>query len=265
MTPSFESIATPYRWYIEQQKIPLRSIPFYVRWLRLYLEACQKNDWQPGQAHTIPSFLKNIHPQAYSPFLYEQAQQAVTLYHQMQKVTTSQTPVASIPEKIEAHLKTDKIKMALTENPEINSSLNKTSSDWSIAYTKMSQVIMLQHYSSKTHKSYTNWVKQFEGFTQSKFPNQLNQNDVKSFLSHLAVHKKVSASSQNQAFHALLFFFCHALNKDWGQIKDVVRAKHKPYIPVVLSRTEINQVLEQFGKSLPLNRANAIWLWTQAI
>jgi integron integrase len=67
--------------------------------------------------------------------------------------------------------------------------------------------------------------------------------DVKAFLSFLAVEKKVAASTQNQAFNALLFLFRHVLEKEFGQVEGVVRAKRKPYIPVVLSRKEVDRVI----------------------
>lgn len=66
---------------------------------------------------------------------------------------------------------------------------------------------------------------------------------MKEFLTFLAVKQKVSASSQSQAFNALLFFFRHVLKKEFGQIDGVVRANHKPYIPVVLSREEIVAII----------------------
>ena len=69
---------------------------------------------------------------------------------------------------------------------------------------------------------------------------------MKAFLTFLAVEKKVSASSQNQAFNALLFFFRHVLKKEFGQMDGVVRARHKPYIPVVLSREEIDAIFEKY-------------------
>lgn len=67
--------------------------------------------------------------------------------------------------------------------------------------------------------------------------------DVKDFLNFLAVEKRVSASTQNQAFNALLFLFKHVLKKEFGQLQGVVRAKKKPYIPVVLSRNEVDAIL----------------------
>ena len=57
------------------------------------------------------------------------------------------------------------------------------------------------------------------------------------------MQRNVSASSQNQAFNDLLFLFRHVLEKEFGKIEGVVRAKRKPYIPVVLSREEIDCVV----------------------
>jgi site-specific recombinase XerD len=69
--------------------------------------------------------------------------------------------------------------------------------------------------------------------------------EVKAYLTYLAVKCKVSASTQNQAFNALLFLFRHVLKKDFGDHQDIPRARRTKYIPVVLSRQEIDAVLKQ--------------------
>jgi len=86
-------------------------------------------------------------------------------------------------------------------------------------------------------------VRHFQTFTRSQDPQWLSSADVKEFLTLLAVTKKVSASTQNQAFHALLFFYRHVLNQEVGPVEGVVRAKRKPYVPVVLSRAAIAAIL----------------------
>jgi integron integrase len=106
----------------------------------------------------------------------------------------------------------------------------------------LSNEIKVRHYSPKTFKSYATWVYKLKSFSKSKDPAELSTGDVKAFLTFLAVDQKVSASSQNQAFNALLFFFRHVLRKEFGKIDGVVRAKRKPYIPVVLSRQEIDAI-----------------------
>jgi Phage integrase, N-terminal SAM-like domain len=68
-------------------------------------------------------------------------------------------------------------------------------------------------------------LRQFQTYTRSKPPALLSTADVKDFLTSLAVKRRVSVSTQNQAFNALLFFFRHVLHKEFGKIDGVVRAK----------------------------------------
>lgn len=92
-------------------------------------------------------------------------------------------------------------------------------------------------------ETYTGWARKFQPFTESKDPTLLTTEDVKEFLTSLAVKEQVAASTQNQAFNALLFFFRHVLGRVFGKVDGVMRAKRKPYIPVVLSREEIDHII----------------------
>jgi integron integrase len=123
---------------------------------------------------------------------------------------------------------------------------------WVSVFDGLTREIQLRHYSPKTLKSYRGWTRRFQTFTQSKDSQALSQQDVVEFLSYLAVEKKVSASSQNQAFNALLFLFKQVLKKDFGEIKGVTRAKRKPYIPVVLSREEIELIFDHLDDPIDL-------------
>ena len=78
----------------------------------------------------------------------------------------------------------------------------------------MAHEIQVRHYSPKTLRSYTQWMRHFQTFTKSKDPGLLSSSDVKEFLTFLAVTRKVSASTQNQAFNALLFFYRHVLERE---------------------------------------------------
>ena len=97
----------------------------------------------------------------------------------------------------------------------------------------MADDIRVRHDSPKTLKADREWVRPFHTWTRSKDPASRSSTDVREFLTCLAVHRKVSASTQNQAFNALLFFYRHVLNKEFGKVEGVVRAKRKPYVPVV--------------------------------
>lgn len=114
---------------------------------------------------------------------------------------------------------------------------------WVSIYENLEKEIALRHYSPKTLKAYQQWVRKFQGFLKSKEPNALSQQDVKDFLSFLALEKKVAASTQNQALNALLFLYRHVLNMKFDTLDGVARAKKSLYIPAVLSRAEIDLVI----------------------
>jgi len=105
----------------------------------------------------------------------------------------------------------------------------------------------VRHYSRKTLKCYADWSRKFQGYLRNKTPDALMADDVKAYLTYLAVNCRVAASTQNQAFNALLFLYRHILKKDFGEHKDIPRAKRSNYIPIVLSRQEIDSVLKHLS------------------
>ncbi len=117
------------------------------------------------------------------------------------------------------------------------------SPEWDAIIDKLADEITTRHYSRKTLKTYADWNRKFQSYLKNKQPDHLSAADVKAYLTYLAVKCKVSASTQNQAFNALLFLFRHILKKDFGDHKDTPRAKKSNYIPIVLSRREIEAVL----------------------
>lgn len=121
--------------------------------------------------------------------------------------------------------------------------LTKEKKLWAKIYNDLDTAIKVRHYSPKTYKTYAGWVRQFQHVMHEKAPESLTIDDVKSFLTHLAVKRKVSSSTQKQAFNSLLFLFRHILKKDFKGIEGVIRAKQRKYIPVVLSREEIDRIL----------------------
>ena len=91
---------------------------------------------------------------------------------------------------------------------------------------------------------YALWARKFQRFLKNKAPRDLTTVEVKEYLTYLAVKSKVAASTQNQAFNALLFLYRHGLKREFGELRDVPRAKKSLYIPVVLSRPEIDAILK---------------------
>lgn len=107
---------------------------------------------------------------------------------------------------------------------------------------KLRTAIIARHYSPRTEKAYAGWVRRFLAQAPAQ-PASLGEAEVARFLTGLADDDDVSASTQNQALNALLFFFKEALGRELGLVEGVVRAKRPQRVPVVLSREEVSAVL----------------------
>ena len=129
----------------------------------------------------------------------------------------------------------------------MNQEPKETGTNWTTAYDGLYSEIKVRHYSPNTYKSNKIWLGKFQTFTKSKPLEKLSNQDIKDFLTFLAIKKNVSASTQNQAFNALLFFFRYVLKKEPGNIRDAVRSKQKRYIPVVLTRQEIDAIIKNLS------------------
>ena len=105
--------------------------------------------------------------------------------------------------------------------------------------------IRLKHYSFSTERTYLYWIKCFILFHNKKHPIEMGKVEIEIFLTHLAVDKKVSPTTQNQAFSAILFLYREVLGID---MKDeniqALRAQERKHIPVVLTRDEVKKVLD---------------------
>lgn len=98
------------------------------------------------------------------------------------------------------------------------------------------------HYSYRTEQSYVRWIIRFIHFHKLQHPINMGGPEIEAFLTDLAVHGRVSATTQNQALCAIVYPYKHVLNRDPGQFQPV-RAKKPQRLPVVLSRTEVAKVL----------------------
>ena len=107
-----------------------------------------------------------------------------------------------------------------------------------------------RHYSYHTERAYVDWVRRYCRFHadeggRPRHPDALAEPDLAAFLSHLAEDRRVAASTQNQALHAVLFLYEHVLDRPLGRVEGVARAKRPKRLPVVLSRDEVGAVLAE--------------------
>lgn len=101
------------------------------------------------------------------------------------------------------------------------------------------------HYSLRTEDVYVDWVRRFILFNGRRHPRDMGAPEVEAFLTHLAVERKVSASTQNQARAAIIFLYREVLAIELPWLQSVVSAKKSVRLPVVLTEREVRDVLLQ--------------------
>jgi integron integrase len=103
--------------------------------------------------------------------------------------------------------------------------------------------IRIKHYSIRTEKSYVQWIKSYIHFHSRQHPRELGAGHIETFLTHLAVDRNVSASTQNQALSALLFLYRDVLEIELPYLDKLTRAKKSTHVPVVFTADEAASVI----------------------
>lgn len=98
--------------------------------------------------------------------------------------------------------------------------------------------------SRNTERSYVSWIARYLRFHGGIHPRDLCEEDVNAFLTHLAVDRRVAAATQNQALAAILFLYKHVLAAPLGHVENIVRAKRPKHLPTVLTREEVQAVID---------------------
>ena len=101
--------------------------------------------------------------------------------------------------------------------------------------------------SIRTEEAYVGWVRRFIFANDKRHPRELGAREVEAFLTHLAMHGRVAASTQNQALSALLFLYREVLQQELPWMENIRRAKRPERLPVVLSREEVAALLEEMN------------------
>jgi integron integrase len=110
----------------------------------------------------------------------------------------------------------------------------------------------VRHYSLRTEEAYVSWIRRFILFHNKRHPADMAEAEINRFVSHLAVDRKVSPSTQTQALSAIVFLYRHVLGKEIGELEGLVRARKKTRLPTVLTRSEVAKVLAKLPHKLRL-------------
>jgi integron integrase len=103
--------------------------------------------------------------------------------------------------------------------------------------------LRLKHYSRRTEEAYLDWIKRFILFHHKRHPKEMGLPEIEAFLTHLAVHENVAASTQNQAYSALLFLYRETLHQELDGPINALRARKSHRLPVVLTQAETRRLI----------------------
>jgi len=214
-----------YRLFLKRENIVNERIAgYYLYWVRLYIRHCVNTGVLVGDKVSLRDF-RRVLSRDKQDWQVRQADEALRLYLyflKKEKSKTDQVPDSARQSDLEAA--------------------------WQKHVKLMIQALRLRHRSLRTEKTYLKWLRDFYLFTKGKSPRELESADVVQFLSYLATERGVAASTQNQAFNAVLFFFRHVLEKNLSDIEGAVRAKKKQRLPVTLTVEEIQKIFARLSE-----------------
>lgn len=249
-----EPLFTRYSQVLKKEDVAVAFHPEYGKWLRYYLDFCGKYVVTADQSERLRLFLRKLREKKQGEPRCGRAEHAVSLYHAMPHAgestraestpfiaggepptkpatiaeaqtdayaTEQHTVIAPAGYRAAASRKSQYLPAGYQEKSD--------SREWDAVLEKLAAEIRIRHYSRKTLQAYAKWSRSFQRFLRNKPPEQLATADVKEYLTFLAVKCNVAASTQNQAFNSLLFLYRHALKKDFGDLRDVPRAKKSLY------------------------------------
>jgi integron integrase len=106
-------------------------------------------------------------------------------------------------------------------------------------------VARMRHLSLRTEQAYVSWIRRYILFHNKRHPAEMNEAEIREFISDLAVNGKISASTQTVALSALLFLYRDVLKKDLPYVSNIERAQRRKKLPVVFTKAEVHEVLSR--------------------
>ena len=250
-------VISRYESILKNREVPIDHFMDYKKWLRYFHDFCDKHPVHESKSEQVRLFIEKLREKKQTEAQCRQAAHAISFYFEMQIYETSSgkpDEVATLqqcPLAAPARLPLPAVCQRKSQYSAVGYEQKSDSPEWDVVLEALAGEIKVRHYSRKTLKTYAQWARKFQRFLRNKPPQDLSTSDVKEYLTYLAVKCDVAASTQNQAFNSLLFLYRHALKREFGELRDVPRAKKSLYIPMVLSRPEIDAILNQL--SYPYN------------
>ena len=163
---------------LEKKELTEKQRLFFPHWVQRYCTFAECSVDVPVNPQTVQLFLEDLGRHV-EPWQVLQARDALALFQLYHDQRQTDPPVAGLLEIDQA---------------------------WKAAAEEMVRIIRLKQLAYKTEKTYLSWLRRFCRAHRGVAPTETTSQHVRQFLSELAVDRNVAASTQNQAFNALLSF-----------------------------------------------------------
>ena len=232
MQPIPEDILLQFNAVLDRKSVPSTLREDYRKWLRYFLDFRSKYVPQGDRSEKVRLFIEKMRSKGASGKDLHYAAHAVSLFFSFE-TRSSVDPLRSVAKEarqdvLVAEHETDNSGHPLHTHsagpavepvaPDAGAGFvprpgRKYNEWWSLEHTmspewdaviidSLAGEIRARHYSRKTLKAYADWSRKFQLYLKHRSPQNLTADDVKAYLTYLAVNCKVSASTQNQAFNA---------------------------------------------------------------
>jgi len=232
-----------YRQAAVASGVPAKNAEWFVKWAQKFAMATKDKPIRERSASDIRKFLFELSIQrSIHPWQVHQAEEAlVFLYEGFLRLDLGLNTVRPL------------VPLTGISNPNFKApqqfkdrALSKTeeTARYGELYSRFRSAMRVRHYSFRTERAYEHWIGRLLSFYADRPADSIDADDIQRYLNYLAEERKVAASTQNQARNAIVFLFKAVLKRDPGDVSDFVRAKQPLHVPEVLTRPEVESLLE---------------------
>jgi site-specific recombinase XerD len=223
MRPVPDDILRAFETLMEKKAVSASFRQDYRKWLRYFLDFRAKYSPPDARSEQVRLFIEKLQSKGQSQQQLNQAAQAVSLFFatqpRKQPLLASESPsrrrvddgktIPALSVSEDARSAAGPIPASGDEKSllkpgrrynELRFREKTKSPEWDTIIERLEAEIMTRHYSRKTLTTYANWIRKYQHYLKNKPPARLSPEDVKDYLTHLAVQCRVAASTQNQAF-----------------------------------------------------------------
>ena len=229
--------------------IPEKKFKWYVNWITQFTRFMNLKPLEQCTAKDVNCFLNKLREENREAWQVEQATNALRfMYRDFLRISWALMKSESAYENkraISDELQSCQFSQSQPYNTVFRDDVltKEIESKYKELFNRLRAEIRTRHYSLSTEKTYAQWLRRFLYFHVKKPFKNLHAAEIKGYLEYLAVERKVSSSTQNQALNAIVFFFKQVMKKEVGDIGTFTRARQRKRVPVVLVREEVDRLL----------------------